>query len=415
MVKNVFVKVPKIGDAVVGNRSTKEILFITHESLSVTDLDKDKYEFEGVVGYRYGREVCIVSLRTDNRQWINTMIVEVQGAQLDGITHTGTISYYSFKESRKVDVNVSYTATKPQQVVDAINASILGNTEMIEQNWHTYIHGSQILISFDLVGWEQINNTSASGGLVIDKSVWLNNINKIPFIRNNAGIQTYYGSIMSSVRALNFYAMSKSASEVEGNVTTPLKDLTARQYPINKSSYLGKSYDGKDYCAQLRSKYGEGEQGWLNCMSAFKLLHSQYTDGLIVRDGQKSTVALASKTSYDGVSIAPAADYCLHFATELLPAGTWHLPTLEELYSIMENVSYPILDVDKCVINTTIAKMAGQLISLHNSYWICSMSILEHAYAYFGPYGTIHGNNMYLNSGVIPVTIYTIGNQYDKR
>mgnify|MGYP007048169890 CR=1 FL=1 len=60
MIANVFTKLPKIGDAVVGELATKKVKFITAESFSLLSLDTSLYETIGVVYWRKGRKVKIV-------------------------------------------------------------------------------------------------------------------------------------------------------------------------------------------------------------------------------------------------------------------------------------------------------------------------------------------------------------------
>ena len=91
MAKNIFVKVPSYGDVVVGDKQAKKILFITHESFSLQDLNQEQYEIQGVVGARIGREVKIIAKNNAAKAWADRIVIEITGTNLDGSEHEGTI------------------------------------------------------------------------------------------------------------------------------------------------------------------------------------------------------------------------------------------------------------------------------------------------------------------------------------
>lgn len=68
MITNIFTNLPKIGDAVVGERSTKKVKFITLESFDNASLGSD-YETIGVVYNRRGRKVKIVYKNNASNTW----------------------------------------------------------------------------------------------------------------------------------------------------------------------------------------------------------------------------------------------------------------------------------------------------------------------------------------------------------
>ena len=59
MIANVFTKLPRVGDAVVGEISTGKVKFITADSFNSEELSDD-YERIGAVYNRRGRKVKIV-------------------------------------------------------------------------------------------------------------------------------------------------------------------------------------------------------------------------------------------------------------------------------------------------------------------------------------------------------------------
>ena len=176
MAKNVFVKVPSYGDVVVGDKESKKILFIAHESFSLQDLNQDKYEIQGVVGARHGRRVIIIAKNNAAKAWSDKIIVEIKDVNLDGAEHDGTINYKTEQDwSKGVSVVVTYSATSLQQVANAINEAVLTQSEMVKQNWHAFVREEKLLVSFSYLNWQQVDNTF-TGGFAKNSDYYFGNV-----------------------------------------------------------------------------------------------------------------------------------------------------------------------------------------------------------------------------------------------
>lgn len=408
MVKNVFVKVPKIGDAVVGNRSTKEILFITHESFFLQDLNQNKYEIQGVVGARYGREVKIIAKNNASKAWADRIVVEITGANLDGAEHEGTIQFYGAPTWNNYEtVVVKYTATSLQQVADAINAVVLTHPKMVKQKWHAYVKEQKLLVSHSYEQVMQFYN-KFTGDFAKNSNYFFNNIQFFAKLRRKDGSLYPYGAILSMDRAIDYYGKSTGLNEYEGGVNSDITDLSKRYYPINKSSYLGTTADGQDYCASLRIKYGEGEEGWMNCMRAMDVVCPTDYGNIGIKSGFELTKKIAEFTDQDGISCSPAADYCIKYGTEVLPSGSWYLPTLEDLYDILNNIKYNTSSIDNCPINKMLKAIGGNEINNNRFIWSCCRYSLDEAYVCHGVRGLITSDKLHYSIMVIPVSNYYI-------
>lgn len=108
MVTNIFTALPKIGDAVVGERSTKKLKFITLESFDNASLGSD-YETIGVVYNRRGRKVKIVYKNNASKVWCTKWVLKLSGYTLDGTSRTGVITFRpDSSATANTDVTVTY-------------------------------------------------------------------------------------------------------------------------------------------------------------------------------------------------------------------------------------------------------------------------------------------------------------------
>lgn len=173
MITNIFTNLPKIGDAVVGERSTKKVKFITLESFDNASLGSD-YETIGAVYNRRGRKVKIVYKNNANKVWCKKWVLKLSGYTLDDTSRTGVISFRpDSSATANTDVTVTYKATTLQGLVDALNTAFAGNTAMVSQHWVAYINGSDVNIEHDYTFWDQSSYNGAKSGFSVKSALML--------------------------------------------------------------------------------------------------------------------------------------------------------------------------------------------------------------------------------------------------
>ncbi|EJX09176.1 hypothetical protein EVA_02712, partial [gut metagenome] len=351
---------------------TKKLKFIVADTFDMASLDGTAYETIGVVYARHGREVKFVYKQNEGKVWADKIVVELQGYNLDGQQHSGTISYIETSSSAaNTDLTVTYTANTLQQLADRLNTVFASQPVMVTQKWHAYISEGKLLISYDYNFWQQGTKNIAKDGFTFNKDYYFKDIPYYCSIRRKNGFSGGDGAVVSMPVAMKYYGTSTGASDSSGNVGQDMDSLENRQHPVNKTSYLGKSADGLDHCAGLRKKYGEGEQGWLNCLKTFKPVCPTDTGNFGEHNGHALTRAIASYKDQNGHSIAPAADYCLSVSTAVLPAGSFYLPTVEDLSNLMAVIKYGTSPIDDCPINSMLQKMNGTTVANTSYWWSC--------------------------------------------
>ena len=405
MITNIFTNLPKVGDAVVGERSTKKVKFITLESFDNASLGSD-YETIGVVYNRRGRKVKIVYKNNAGKTWSSKWVLKLSGYTLDGTSRTGVISFRpDSSATANTDVTVPYKATTIQGLVDALNTAFAANATMVSQHWVAYINGSDVNIEHDYTFWQQSSYNDAKSGFTATAAL-MPEVESVADIRRRHGGGGGEGVISSWERALAFYRTSTGTDAYQGYVPSPISNVKDRAYPIALQSYLGAN------CAEIRKVFGEGEQGWLNCMAAYMSVCPTDYGNMGLRDGLARTKIIAEYKDTFGNPVAPAANYCYNIDTVALPKGNWYLPTVEDLTDLLRIIKYGTNgSVNSDPINKTLAAMGGNTISNGSYLWSCCRNASYSAWGASGYYGFF--SNYYtlcIELSAVPVSLYILEN-----
>lgn len=402
MVTNIFTALPKIGDAVVGERSTKKLKFITLESFDNASLGSD-YETIGVVYNRRGRKVKIVYKNNASKVWCTKWVLKLSGYTLDGTSRTGVITFRpDSSATANTDVTVTYKATTLQGLVDALNTAFAGNTVMVSQHWVAYINGSDVCVEHDYTIWQQSSYNGAKDGFTAAPAM-MPEVESVADIRRRRGGGGGEGAISSWERAVAYYRTSTGTDTYQGYVPSPISNAKDRAYPIALQSYLGAN------CAEIRKVFGEGEQGWLNCMAAYMSVCPTDYGNMGIRDGLARTKLIASYKDTFGNPVASAANYCYNIDTIALPKGNWYLPTVEDLTDLLRIIKYGTNDsVNSDPINKALAAMGGNTISNGSYLWSCCRHSSNRAWHADGNYGFFSGGNLCYGLPAVPVSLYVL-------
>ena len=402
MITNIFTNLPKVGDAVVGECSTNKVKFITLESFDNASLGSD-YETIGVVYNRRGRKVKIVYKNNASKVWAVKWVLKLSGYTLDGTSRTGVISFRpDSSATENTDVTVPYKATTIQGLVDALNTAFAANATMVSQHWVAYINGSDVNIEHDYTFWQQSSYNGAKSGFTATAAL-MPEVESVADIRRRHGGGGGEGAISSWERAVAFYRTSTGTETYQGYVPSPISNVKDRAYPIALQSYLGAN------CAEIRKVFGEGEQGWLNCMAAYMSVCPTDYGNMGMRDGLARTKLIASYKDTFGNPVAPAANYCYNIDTVALLKGNWYLPTIEDLTDLLRIIKYGTNgSVNLDPINKTLAAMGGNTISNGSYLWSCCRYSSYGAWGASGSDGFFSNSNLCSEFSAVPVSLYIL-------
>lgn len=411
----VFTKAPKRGDAVIGDLTTKEVLFLRGDALvNANEIDATKYEIIGGVAHRRGDEVLIVHKdKRASKKWSERYSFKLTGYTLDGTARQGSINLWtSGTVVRDTTYVISYNASDADSLVEQLNAAFSDSANypaFVAQDWFAENNDSEITVACNFTDYRQASNTG-SAGFTLTANL-LPDVSALANVRRRHGGNGGEGTISSYYRAL-YYFNSDIASSTYNPATTLTNYRTI--YPVCKPAYLGTSTHQSDHCAILRARYGEGEEGWKRYMQAQRAQFPTDWGNVGMRNGLERTSLLASKV-YSTANVTdkvmcPAAEYAYNTATECLPVGSWGLPTVEDLCYILDDIQYPSHSNDRKsdALNAVLLKIGGAVVGNNQSFWSClrfSANLAWHAY---GGSGFFYSNLMYYSCVALPVSLYKL-------
>ena len=405
---------PKRGDAVLGVLATKQIVYATNESMLNSTLDESKYEYIGPVLKRRGKKVLIAYHTQSDQQWSERYSFKLTGYTLDGTARTGVLQIWTQGTVAKdTNYTISYNASTVDEMVAQLNAAFADSTNypyLASQDWTAKKESDDsITLHFAFADWRQSGNAGASGFTLTGNL--LPGVKALANIRRRNGAVGGEGVISSWYRALAYFRNDQPS----GNYN-PATDVTSIKcsYPICLPAYLGTSANNDDHCAYLRGIFGEGEQGWLKFMeSCLPALPSDWGN-MGMKDGKVRTQYLAQQTytsrlKTSATPLCPAAKYCVDAATQVMPAGSFWLPTTEEVYDLLDGIQYNTVNNRNAdPVNALQYKMNKSAVSNGSYVWSCLRTGAYVAWYANGSNGFFSNGNMYGRIRVIPVSLLTL-------
>ena len=391
MANNVFVKIPERGDACVGRLSDKKLFYIKADTLVTSELDKSKWEVQGVVSHREGKKVTIVGLNNSgNIAFCDRVWYYLSGYTLDGAEHTIVLAIPTKANwDRSVEKTITYTASTVEEFISALNAAFEADTDFTDQDWYADLTADgrvRVHYAFDV--WQNYNFTAKSG---ITKTNSMPELKQCARLRRKSGQATQVGGICSWHRSLDYYRNDNGALPEQGGRTAEQTSIK-QAWPINLPTWLGTSTKNPgDFCKPLRGVYGEGEEGWLRFMrSCVSITDTDY--GIMMYDGRDMSKFLSSFT-YTSRKVAepkymcPASRWCTSFSTSCLQVGLWHLPAPKELVELVRDITQGTGTPD--VLNRTIVAAGGKAISNVSGQWACARYNPDGAWGCLGAGGCL--------------------------
>ena len=410
MDKNVFTKLPKRGDIVVGNKSTGKLCFITLASFEDVSLS-DTYERIGVVASRTGKKVLYVYKNSADKKFNNRIYWNLTGYTLDGTERSGKITAaFASASWGTIAKTITYTASDKDELIAALNAAFAADTDFTAQDWYATLDGENVVLHCNASDYRQYSN-SASEGFTLSGS--LPDITALANMRRKHGGAGGEGAISSLYRAIAYYRASTGTASYEGNTTVDLTSVRTT-YPINLNNYLGHSSDNQDHCALLRATYGEGENGWLKYMQSCLPVYPTDFGNMGIKDGAAICKTMASHKYTSATQLTPApmfagADYCNEISTVCLPKGTFHLPTTEELAKVLVSIQYGTSGSRNAdVLNEGLYKINGTAISNSSYFWSCLRYYTYGGWNANGNLGFFGSNYMYYANRCVPVALFNL-------
>lgn len=412
-----FTNLPRRGDAVLGVKGTQgEVLYVKQESIeSAADIPSDLYEVEGVALKRRGDMNLIAALSEANKKWSDRYSFALTGYTLDGTSRSGVLSIREASDSWAAnhDYTITYGCTTVAELIEHLNTYFAANAPFSTQDWVAEDNGNGgITVHFAYTDYRQAGYDTGKTGFTL-KTNLMPDVVALANIRRRHGGTGGEGVLGSWYRALAYFrADNRSATY------NPSTDVTSKKtnYPICLPGYLGHSeyrktgdvYD--DHCAALRAIYGEGEEGWLRYMKSMLPVVPTDFGNMGMHDGLERTRVLALKR-YSSLTLTdkplcPAADYAYTYGTSCLPAGSWHLGTVEDIYDMLDGIIYSTVNDRRAdPVNLTLLKLGGTAISNGSDFWSCCRYNSGYAWVASGGYRFFSNFSMYVSERCRPLSL----------
>ena len=395
-----FVRIPKRGDIAANELTTHKTVYIPREQYKAADI-AGSHEVLGVVAGIIGREAIIVHPDCGtSAKWTNRLWWYCTGYTLDGKSHAITFKLRFASNSFASDITktVTYSATTLSALISALNAAFAPNVDadFSAQDWYADEYGGKLRLTCENLDWRQPYYNYASDGLTMGGC--MPEIAAHADMRRKHGGNGGEGAISSMASALIYYRSSTGSNSYEGGRSS-LQESVKQTYPINLATWNG------EYCAPLRSKYGEGEDGWKRFMkSCLPVTPTDYGD-MGVHDGKSICKTLAQITgrkmsSADSVQLMAAFAKPYNLMGNTFSKGDFWLPTTEEISVILSG------DNDSSdPLNLGLSAIGGSTI-LNSAYlWSCLRYGSYGAWVANGYSGFFHGSYRFGDScRVVPVS-----------
>lgn len=415
-----FTKLPRRGDAVLGIKGTQgKVLYVKQESIeSSADIPSELYEIEGVVLKRRGDDVLIGALSQAGKKWCDRYSFALTGYTLDGTSRSGVLSVREASDSWAAnhDYTITYGCTTVAELIEHLNTYFAANAPFSTQDWVAEDNGNGgITVHFAYTDYRQAGYNTGKSGFSLSANL-MPDVVALANIRRRHGGNGGEGVLSSWYRALAYFRQDINSTTYNPKTAVTSKKTT---YPICLPGYLGTSaYSGGDQCALLRGIYGEGEEGWLRYMKSMLPVVPTDFGNMGIRDGLERTRVLASKR-YSSLTVTDkplcsAADYAYTYGTSCLPAGRWHLGTVEDIYDMLDGIMYGTVNDRRAdVVNATLLKLGGSAISNGSHLWSCCRHYANSAWYANGYYGFFYGNYMYYSYTVVPLSHLKLSDSED--
>lgn len=397
MANNVFVKIPERGDACVGRLSDKKLFYIKGDTLVLSELDKNVWEVQGVVYHRDGKKVGIVGLYNSvGLPFCDRLWYYLSGYTLDGAEHTIVLAIPTKANwNKSVEKTITYTASTVEEFISALNAAFEADADFTDQDWYADLTADgRVRVHYIFVTWQQYDFMAKSG---ITKTTCLPEVKLCTRLRRKSGQTTQIGGICSLHRSLAYYRNDNGTSAEQGGRTAEQTDIK-QDWPINLPTWNGTSTKNPgDFCKALRAVYGEGEEGWLRFMrSGISITDTDC--GIMAYDGREmgkllSSFTYTSRKVVEPKYMCPAIGWCADFATDCLPAGSWHMSSPKELIELVRDITLGTGDRD--VLNSTMKSAGGKDILNEYNLLGCARYNSNNVWNNFGLNGCLRIARMY--------------------
>ncbi len=383
---NITVRVPKRGDIVVID-AEKDYQFIALETFSALALPSG-WQAVGAVARVWGRRCLCIHKTSASQKWAEKFLWRLTGYTLDGTDRAVSIT------ANGATCSVTYNATDLSTLASQLDAAVRP-FDFGGHSYSVYVRDGELILQHDT--YTTYVAVSATGVSVSARVA--------PELTADSRMERYNGArsgegpVMNLDRALIYFS-----GDLSSTAYNPSSDVAsiATTYPVCLPAYLGTSQYQSDHCALLRSRYGEGREGWMKYMKRQMIINPS-AFGAMTQDGRENTYKLAGQTYTDRdgggqLPLYPASDYAaaVEYGCDGLRKGDWFLPSIADVADIMAGITYPavydeetgaseaVSRADSDPLNRALYAIGGTAIGNGSSVWSSCRYSTSGAWNYHG-------------------------------
>ena len=327
------------------------------------------WETLGVVVWRKGNQVKVVSKHNEQRKWMDVYPYVVTGYELDGMEHTAQLRLHG-RPSTETFYEFRYTAGTVDEFVTALQQFLSENGET---DWSTYKdEQDRVILQYDNYASTEYAASSITWSteltlealVTIDSPLSPNTFRKC----GNIGF-----CVWNAEKAKSYF--KEDLSNTEYNPGTDFNSVPS--LPICWPAFAGKSQYQSDHCLWLRQRYCKDpenptEAEWEAYIDDLRPRIPYMLGGAAPkwRNGAVLSARLKGKTylATDGTQklLHPAVEYCSQFLD-----GKGYLPSIVELVECFGNINYglPGMSGNKLdPINRSLFTIGGSRVSTSANY-----------------------------------------------
>jgi len=397
---NVFVRIPKVGDIVIYENTSKKVAFI---ALDTYQSAPTGYTVVGVVGAIRGNKALIVHKTNASKKWADVYQYKVTGWVLDGTQHTTNVVLHA-----AAAIAFNYTASTLAEVVSQFNTWLETNSPA-GYTYKANIEGGDFCLT--LLNYMGYQNTHSFSGLTCTTFTG----SELP---ENSSIywdrsRTTYWAQLNPER---FYAYYKTSGRVP---TAQVAVKAAPADPVKQTEF-----NTNAFCDLLRAAYcadpsNPTDADYKNYLAQEFTVVKPDMRGVLqpsFRDGHANTYALVGKTFENAQGTRspkyPAAEYCAatgYAGVAGLESGDWFMPSMLDLFDIIGPVTYPAPNASAAngdPLNRSLAKIGGSQVGNGTGFWASCRYYADLAWIFYGNNGRANYYNFYLGYQVAPVALF---------
>ena len=381
-----------IGDTVVYDKIDKRRKIVKLGSLKPATLDS-RYVIGGTVYARTNNEMFVVANEDcGNQQWAAPWRAKLTGFSASGGSFTitfnsSTTSVITYDAGEALESIATKINEAIKNYSDGLTVTAYEGYIVVQQDRHTPVIST--FTATEITAEILTENYQTELSELVESYV---------NVRMNNGIATSFAG-MNLERFIAYYSVS-GTDDINVSVPTSVR-VKESKFNMQDNPILVDTY----------GTYRE-------YMKAMMIRYPYSKDAIIDKNGKENTQILGSVMFTDSEGLEkpayPACYGALNYGVETIgettsfEKGNWWLPSVDEMNTLMKDITVGLSGFEADLINKGIADAGGFRIAATDYMWTSTERSSNSSWNYNGNYGYLSGNSKYNSSRVRSVSAFPL-------